>query len=748
MADTRKRFPLDPVSLRSESTKIVLSVDTAGEIKNFERTANNTLRSVVGPTKLLHYDGYDEDSYEDTALRENLPVKFVEGKKYGIFHARMPTGKQILLVHTETGIHEVRLNRRQSDKSVLVNLIGDSSKMQGSAWTTIASEDFVWDVPLEAEHGPQFPTQFELTDKGVVIVPQGFQRAYFYDGEVVLPLGYDSIPSPPIGLGPTDDAEGNPNRAGYVYHNSNLGPTTIGMFGGGRLGSLEQHVTDGEFRMLPSSYRCATQWMDHFGNLSPVSDRSAELRISSQKKSSDDRTGDDLLKAVLWDNVDPGPIGTVARRLYRTKDLNNARDGKLYFLSGNVGFASINSNASIPDNISTHFPDNSPDGWLSVPAETDVIPVPPFKLCRFSLGRLWIANTGSNPGAVFPSLPGRYGTFLSSQMIVPDPSSGEVTGLWSVEGGLLVFTRSSTFLVTPNTDGAGFRAATVSSVAGCVAPSSLASLPDGSVVWLGKEGFYKYSAQGVELLSGPIQEIISRINNPRALQAVGVFVPESQEYRCWVPVDGNTKNNLCLIYDTDGWRHRVNEQVSCACVTRDHRNYVLCGGQVFSGPGFTTTFTSKGDNSIVYDGYFIVDRENSFDWKSAPIEREYVLETAWVEWGRSKERRSVKTFYLSLVESHRDKIKVEVYRDWRKGKPVYAAETGLHSPEDIPPFWGEEKFGSDAEWVKRRPLWRRVDVSVPSCEVYKIRLVSKVPFEFIGLAIDEELKTGAGSRIP
>ena len=779
MADTRKRFTLEPVILRSESTKLILAVDTAGEIKNFERTMENTLRAVEGPTKLLHYKGTTPETMEDTGLGENLYLGFIEGKKLGVFHGRLGNGREILLLHASGGIHELRMGRRQSDASVLKNLVGDSSKIPTTAWTIKVSEDFDINVPLSVAFSPSFPTQFEVTDKGIVIVPQQFQRAYFYDGDVVLPLGFDTIPSPPIGMGPSRDAIGNPNGAGYVYHNANRGPTVVGSMGGGRLGTVE-NVSDIEgarLRLFPGIYRAATQWLDYFGNLSPISGRSGEIRFEGQKAedatsvtagsgsgytaNAGDRSGDDLLKAVIWNNVDFGPKGTVGRRLYRTKDLVSSGDGRLFFLSGNAGFAGISASQTIPDNMSTHFADNTPDGWLSVPAETDIIPVPAFKLCRFSMGWLWIGNTSESPGSIIPSLPGRYGTFLGSQTITPDPSSGEITGLWNVDGGLLAFTPSASFLISPNAEGTGFRAATLSSTIGCVAPSSIASLPDGSVIWLGQEGFYKYTAGAVEIVSGPVADIVSRITKSRALQAVGIFVPESREYRCWIPLDGNTENNLCLIYDADGWRRRTNEHVTCACVTRDHRKYVICGGHVYSGVGFTNTLEASGESyKEKYNGYFILDRANAHDWVDeeageTQIEREYVIETCWIEWGRSKDRKSAKTLYLSLVESSQESIDIQVYRDWRKGKAVYSSSVELHSTEDIPPFWGTDRFGisgdpetSTKEWTKNRPLWRRVDISVPSCEVYKIRLVSRHPFEFIGLSIDEELKPNPMTRIP
>ena len=53
-----------------------------------------------------------------------------------------------------------------------------------------------------------------------------------------------------------------------------------------------------------------------------------------------------------------------------------------------------------------------------------------------------------------------------------------------------------------------------------------------------------------------------------------------------------------------------------------------------------------------------------------------------------------------------------------------------------------------AEYTSRRPYWKRVDIDIPSCEVYKIIITATERVEFIGMAIDEEPKLGGfGSRI-
>ena len=511
------------------------------------------------------------------------------------------------------------------------------------------------------------------------------------------------------------------------------------------------------------AYQGAVQWIDYFGNFSPISPRSNEITFASQKITG--KQSDVLLKAVFWNGIDKGPDGTVARRLLRTRDLRNSGTSELFIVPGNVGFGTISADANMPDNISTSWSDNCPDAWLVAPT-FDVRPVPNFKLCRYALGRLWIANTSTHSAEVVPSLPGRYGTFLKGTSIFPDPTGGEITGLWNSNGGLLVFTKSSVFIVTPNDAGDSFRAYALSSDIGCVGPGTFANMPDGSTIWLGRGGFYQMTSQGITRISGEIQRKIDRINWLRAKGACALFDPTTQEYRCWLPMDASKENNICLIYDGSGWRQRNGEDYADVCVTQDDRKYLFGAGSVEAvesrnyRPGGESTLSGVGKTA---KGVFVIDRGANPEYQHlssththtiANPYKQAVIDTSWIDWGRSKDRRSVKTVYFALRESASSVAEVAVYRDWRKTE-VYQSHVTLYSPEDPPVFFSDPSIVDDDRllgkgvWNRRRPYWVRVDIDAPSCEVYKIRIYANKPIEFLGMVIDEEPKPGSfGARIP
>ena len=259
-------------------------------------------------------------------------------------------------------------------------------------------------------------------------------------------------------------------------------------------------------------------------------------------------------KQIAWAGISKGPDHCVGRILYRTKDLLNSGDTGYYEVIPN-STPLPNGFATLPDNVTTLFPDNIPDSTLAVPP-IEVAPVPVFQLCRMAFGRLWIGNLDGAPGMIRPSLPGRFGTFPVGQELYPDPKGGDITGLWRSHKGLMAFTGESVFVITPSDDGLQFIATPVSSGVGCTAPNSLQTLPDGRVIWMGTDNFYTYDGVNVAPVGDQLRKFFRKVTTGRLPQACSMFDPRTREYRCWVSTNGSVENDTCVIYDGTGWRTR------------------------------------------------------------------------------------------------------------------------------------------------------------------------------------------------
>ena len=767
---------LGPFALRDQAGLLVQPDEIAHKIENMVPTEEGSLRSVPGPAALVDtFDAPQPIPGEEPEISHLRPTSsstdFTPGsyvsnicygdRLYGIYHCLLSDNERdVLLLHTEDEIWE---------------FTGWSRGWRRIVSDDLANTDYGYNVQVEIIDQPQFPTQFACTGTGVVIVPQN-SRPLFYDGHKVGPLGFEAQPAPPQGLGPANSAtyitsrgvgvndraychDGTPYdsdatnyRAGSTegFGSCRVGTVTginydAAAFTSTATGDANSPLTTAGW-LLPGEWRCMVQFVDHFGNLSAPSAPSDTLPISYQPSvipdpDSADATGgasktvalELLKKQVAWANIPKGPDGTIGRILYRTKDIVNSGDGKFYYLPQDASGVH-GSYATMPDNVTTFYPDNISDSTLTIPVD-NISPAPRFKVCTLAYGRLWVGNTHHEPNLVQASMPGRWGTFSADTRLYPDPVS-EVTGIHNCNQGLLAFTMRGVHLINPSgTD--QFSSVPLSSEIGCVAPSSIQSIPGGRVIWLGDDGFYTYDGASVTYASAALRRDFRKVTKTRMKQACSVYDPRTREYRCWVSVNGSERNNMCFIYDGAGWRTRTDVKASAACVTKDHRNLVLAAGEVHADSG--------------HAGVYVVDHaHNRQDTELTEIidSRTAVIETGWMSSQASLSRKTTRVLYLWLRESEDADVTIEVFRDWRNDV-IETVTTKRYSSEDVPAFWGSTKFGdTGAKFVTLRPYWTRAQIYLPSNEVFKFKIKGSGLWEFIGLQVDVAPKAYGGAQTP
>ena len=928
-ADDRNRSPRGPLFPRAQEGRLLAPAEVAASLENFYATRDGSLRSIPGPTPYLpKYYGDDSRPASEKTVTDYVDC-------HGIFHALVAGGKRdVLLLHTGKELW-VFCGWKQC-WTPLISSTNPTAKIS---------------VDLHDDSSPRAPTQFVSTPNGMVIIPQADldRKAYFYDGEVILPLGYSSIPGSPTPLGPkgpsassasslTANSEGYVLNSYYMNRSRRVRGKRHHKFGHGRIGTIttipdsnhlydttteppeapdppappdedsaaamairalmpifggmhdfakEKKPTFGAPHLLDGEWYGAVQWVDYFGNLSPISNRSQAIRLGRKPGSWTDsgrpKSGDELRYQFAWTGIPYGPTGTIGRIIYRTKDVINSNSGVTLFQLPASSFARTSTNrsvelaltsqfATIPENISKTFPDNIPDSAL-VGEALQIVPVPKFSLATVALGRLFIGNLSSDPGAVMYSLPGRWGTFEENSILFPDPEGGAITGLWKISGGLIAFTASSMYGVVPSDDGKFFRTYPISGTIGCSSPNSIAEMPNGLIIWLNEEGFYAYDGNQVAPLSPGLENEIPNFSRARLIQASATVDHENKEYICWVTTGDSLHNNRGYVFDGKGWKIRTGAKYVDLCTTKDHRRYVLgCGNvwgtyavnfipnvfdsefqddvdnpgwddhgdavkarrkidkmsgvvkfsdgrnpssdnpaprtdsrraeaELMSGDGppdmtatrFMSAASTYGkdpfediDNDITeghrdkdlwdkgevmwpsdidmsYPGVWVLNHE-SRNFYPNPAFRVPVFETSWVGAGEDNRKTAMTVKVWFRETSVGGKIKVSVYRDWRKTEAVEEFTMDLSSPEDRPPAWDIASGTSDDDsWQKRRPYWIRKDIYIPSCETFKLRFQgltqgeylshsdhtvdSTSDIEILGLTIEELPRVG-GARIP
>lgn len=665
----------------------------------------------------------------------------------GIFHCRLREGqREVFLVHEGNKIVEFAGWAATASLAWSRELIGPNGAL-----------GFL-DADLPPDGLLDFPTQFVATGNGVVIIPSG-SRAYFYDGECIAPLGFDRAPTPPVGLGPkssSDRYDGTAilcgvNDTGYVADalKGRFSAMTK-VFRRGRIGTLqttdvlENAVGAGDALqtigyLMPGAWRCRVQFVDRWGNLSPCSSPSNEITVERQPATgwttgapatADWLNVDCVLKQFAWDSIPRGPVGTVGRILYRTRDMRNSGDVGYYELPLNSQ-AVINAFATLPDNLCQFYPDNIPDSWLgSPPLEVD--PVPVFRVACMAMGRLWIGNVRGQEGMIRPSEPGLWGTFRKNTEIWPDPTGAEVTGMYAVDGGMLVFTDRSTFRVEPNDTGAGWRVRTLSATTGCVSPRSIATLRNGVVVWLGYDGFYAYDGSSVSYIFEAYRSESRKFVASRMRRACAYFDARHGEYRCWFPFAGSIDNDRCWCYDGTRWSWRTDVKATGACLSADHRQLgLVCGKK--SGTW----------------GVWVMDH--------GVTPATATLETGWLRVFNSIGKASIRPVRLWLRETGTsadddDKIQVEVHTDFRVesiSEQVVERHRDVDSDYVVagdPSFLTNDELWPDAVWRTRGLYWATAGIDVPSCEVFKLVLTCPSRFEIVGLQFEESPRADGDAR--
>jgi len=138
--------------------------------------------------------------------------------------------------------------------------------------------------------------------------------------------------------------------------------------------------------------------------------------------------------------------------------------------------------------------------------------------------------------------------------------------------------------------------------------------------------------------------------------------------------------------------------------------------------------------------------------------KEYVVETGWISSQDSRSRKSLKRVYIWMRETSKSsgavdpeavKLQVQVKRDWRDTVVSTGTSEKRRESGEQPEFWGTSVLGAaDAKGRGRRPYWTKVDISVPSCEVFKIRMTSNEAWEFVGIQFSVALKDAGGANVP
>ena len=475
------------------------------------------------PQSIVIPPGEGRQTYESTALAwkiQNLETT-LDGLNAGdVAAAGAPTTQYWNTGRPHSIFHA---GLQSGSASILLYRFGSKLyRFLGSHGGSAAPADEVILTGLSDPAVPLYPDQY-VTMNGQVIWTNGVDRAQIitYDGTAG-DLGYSKKPSAPQVFHPAKPSF----EQSFLYF-----PNAWGYSWPGRIGTPGDILAGREGALLAGRWYYYVQYEDSYGNLSAFSARSEAVQLSSNQ-------------------ADPFSGAT------DKKDVSNQEGSEIDDLTRRFLL----------------FDDNYSDTELSDPWKPTV-DVPIFRVACAHQGRLIIGNIPGDTGLVRRSEPGFAGTFGEAEFVYPDTSGSEITALASHGGLLLAFTESCVYSLsdfanpTPLTRGIG-----------CTAPRSIQSLRNGTLVWLGRDGFYGMTMTGaVTRVSAAIDKVMRReINRSMLRLAVSTVDAETGEYRCALTPAGSIYNRLLMCFDGTFWR-RLDMGIHFADLTTtdDWRQYVV-----------------------------------------------------------------------------------------------------------------------------------------------------------------------------
>ncbi len=572
-----------------------------------------------------------------------------------------------------------------------------SNYPSGNPWATLEDESYnLWDGSDLERQIVQEPWQGEqsVVWGGNLYLCNGYDPVIVYDGEKTNNAGYSSAPARPTA------SQWDPRlTVSASFPDVGLGEVGLGIEEDNPSGVADEH----EYAVGVYAYRMS--WVNERGQESPISGPSGVVKVNVNPWY-DEVTGEsDTRRSGTHVELSQGPPGTVARRLYRTKNLI-ATSG-IYGLGNifNVNPEGQNYyfHSEIRDNSTTGLDDHKPD--MSLGSLLDInaygaIPAGVKYMATFKNTMFYAGMTSNQIRFSRPLLP--EVTPEDNSMDIGASSHGPITGLYSTKNALVVFKPRAIYLVKGD-PATGFYAQTLTEDYGCVAQGSIREIPGVGLAFLSHdsinvlEGALENTGTETRIvsISTPIYKYVEKINFSAALNVRSAVYHKDKEFWLAVPTVGSMENNLVLVfhYETLAWSIRDGFPIKCMVETNDHRGYLLFGSHSTSAYGIH--YYSRG---VKTKGAATVTPK----WESVhhPLMSEYNV---------------VKPLYVdAYAVAYSDN---DLRMDFRVNRSVHDARTNpsgrpQQEPGDSLAVYGTAAWGSSTRWGFFRPIVLRFGTGV------------------------------------
>ena len=508
---------------------------------------------------------------------------------------------------------------------------------------------------------------------------------------------------------------------------------------------------------LFSSYRYKVSFINNAGSESPVSQASG-LVVWSQPESLNIAPGEgDVIvdhpefggkRWIVGLEIPVGPVGTIARRIYRTKDLGDGTEAaEVYYYVGQV---TNNTETFYFDNLG----DNQQITLAPVDGDSTVFPATSARFCSIFKDCLFTDGGSSNETAVFWSNPGFPDTFRATDYAdVGTREGGGITGFHAHYNYLLILRQRSVDYVSGNYP--DFRISPLSQSVGTTAANAINTIPDLGVIFLANDGVYIVhggfeggAVVEIKRISDPIMKTIERMNKDALPRAVACYSHKWKEWHCYFAADGHDRPNLGIVLHLDkmAWSVRENFPVGALSTTFDgdivfgHVEgqtsatcqaglFVITGRRTLSKKAEVSTDDGKQQGQIV-----LVDNV-------APIAR---YRSKWHDFGDPNKKKKVHFVYLYALTGGDNTIPMTYFKDYDYvGTAAPAARPQM---PDAPDQGIYDSIKTDLGlWEEERLTEFRYPISQGSCSNFQFEIQTTNDIVLVGYAL--ELTSPEGTKI-
>jgi hypothetical protein len=548
-------------------------------------------------------------------------------------------------------------------------------------------------APATNEIGPDFAQAGRY-----LVIVNGHDEPLLYRGESRLyQLGFSTVPpalhpwgidtTKPAGATALPDEESVQIPAGY------------------RDAGLGGDVADDENR-----YRWRYSWLFEDGSESPLSPVSEDVAWTTAGSGA---SWNAMRMVAYLDGIEPGPVGTVGRIVYRTRNLIdwNNQDGadELFY---RVGLIPNNSERSFYDHLAdSQLGSLAPDDSASV-----TFPCLSAHTCAFYRGSLFVAGR-ADPFRLYYSVAGRLMQFRALDYFdVGSRAGGGIVKLHTFYDHLLVFRQRAIDAVRYTAEG-GFVLTPLVEGIGTEAGQTVTTVPGLGVLFLGYDGVYLVAGSmiggatmEVKRVSDLVERTCMRLNSVSMPRAVACYSPKWKEWLCHFPADGSDINNLGLVLHlrNNAWSLRETWPVGTLAVNGN-------GDIIF---GHNQGNTSGLD--LVPAGLFVISRRRCKGQVSNGLAPPALVDeaphtsrikSAWVDMQNAAVLKKARYVEMVAKTQGDNETAVVLYADYR-----HDGETGPSHSLQVPrrtalPVWNTATWnGTGCTWEEERLVDVRYDL--------------------------------------